>query len=301
MMNHLALFWKDTRAIFYNARRRGSLLHPFLLISANLRIKLKQAYFARFKIEKHEERALGLLFVFPEYGVFTHLWREIFVREIYYFKSSTNSPNIIDAGTNIGIGILYFKTLYPNASITAFEADLKNFEWLSKNVEANNFKNVTLYNAAVSSEDGTATFYCEEKNVDKGGSLIGSLKREKVEYTKASIQVPTKRLSPFMGEPVDLLKLDIEGSEFDVIPEIQGKLQNVKEIDVEVHSAIGTKAQVNAVLDILGAHGFRCMIGDADLGELGFHELVRSDEIYSSAFLISAIRDVNTRDKKARL
>src|SRR5690349_3628700 len=63
------------------------------------------------------------------------IYREIFEEEIYKFVSPTPEPYIIDAGANIGLGIIYFKQLFPKAQILAFEPDESVFNVLEENVQ----------------------------------------------------------------------------------------------------------------------------------------------------------------------
>src|SRR6516164_4426665 len=48
-------------------------------------------------------------------------YKDEFIQQIYHFESSSTNPLIIDGGSNIGMSILYFKRLYPNARIVGFE------------------------------------------------------------------------------------------------------------------------------------------------------------------------------------
>ena len=57
-------------------------------------------------------------------------YQEIFVEEIYKFESNKSHPVIFDCGANIGISTIYFKTIYPNAIVHAFEPDANLFEIL---------------------------------------------------------------------------------------------------------------------------------------------------------------------------
>src|SRR5260370_14551167 len=50
-----------------------------------------------------------------------HLYREIFVRQYYYYRAYTETPAVFHCGANLSMATLYFKWLYPNARILAFE------------------------------------------------------------------------------------------------------------------------------------------------------------------------------------
>ncbi|MEY3377413.1 MAG: hypothetical protein RLZZ328_438, partial [Bacteroidota bacterium] len=85
-------------------------------------------------------------------------YQEIFVEEIYKFESNKSHPVILDCGANIGISTIYFKTIYPNAIVHAFEPDANLFEILSKNIHTNGFKQVELHQAAIWTEHTTLSF-----------------------------------------------------------------------------------------------------------------------------------------------
>jgi hypothetical protein len=48
---------------------------------------------------------------------FYHQCRYIFADRVYHFEVEREDPLIIDGGSNIGIPILYFKSIYPSASV----------------------------------------------------------------------------------------------------------------------------------------------------------------------------------------
>src|SRR5690348_10496292 len=62
------------------------------------------------------------------------LFRELFLEACYFFQPETDSPIIFDCGSNIGMSLLFFKKLYPNARISAFEPDPYTFVILERNV-----------------------------------------------------------------------------------------------------------------------------------------------------------------------
>jgi hypothetical protein len=59
---------------------------------------------------------------------------------------------------------------------------------------------------------------------------------------------------------VDLLKIDVEGSETDVLLECAGKLQQVDRIFVEYHSFSERPQSLDRLLGILRESGFRYQI-----------------------------------------
>ena len=161
---------------------------------------------------------------------------EIFHEQGYVFQASTLTPLIIDAGSNIGIATLFFKKCYPKAKILCFEPDPVAFEILQKNVSMNQLHDVTLYNLALSNRFGKVKFYgqVDVKTPDtRGNSILPGWGLQRP--TSCCIEVDATCLSRYIQEPVDLLKLDIEGAEQIVLQELGDKLELVKEIVLEIH------------------------------------------------------------------
>src|SRR5438046_7498954 len=80
---------------------------------------------------------------------FVFSYGEIFKREIYRFTADHKAPFIIDCGANIGLSVIYFKRLYPESRIIAFEADSGVFQVLSQNMRSFALNDITLHNVAV--------------------------------------------------------------------------------------------------------------------------------------------------------
>ena len=71
------------------------------------------------------------------------------------------------------------------------------------------------------------------------------------------LHVPSIRLRDLLEQPIDFLKLDIEGAEFDVLQDCQDRLQNIETLFVEYHSHINEPQQLQNVLTLLHEAGFR--------------------------------------------
>ena len=69
------------------------------------------------------------------------MW-EIFVNLDYLFQSKTASPRILDGGSNIGMSILFFKLLWPEAEVIESEPSPNVFSLLQQNLKHNGFEDV---------------------------------------------------------------------------------------------------------------------------------------------------------------
>ena len=92
----------------------------------------------------------GLSFDVPDAPSFFWQYVDIFKNQSYLFRSDTSSPVIYDCGANVGVSVAYFKSLYPDARVVAFEPDKEIYGYLSRNLSRNNLlEDVALHNAAV--------------------------------------------------------------------------------------------------------------------------------------------------------
>jgi FkbM family methyltransferase len=192
----------------------------------------------------------GAVLNFPDAASFLFTYKEIFEEQIYKFETRNQSPYIIDCGANIGMSVIYFKQLYPNANIIAFEPEKKIFKYLKDNIAALNLAKVELKNEAVWKEDGSLLFLNEGADASRI-SLVGDMADKKSSYS-----VDAVRLSRFINREVDFLKLDIEGAEFEVLKEIEPQLKFVKRLFVEFHSFDKREQQLDILLLLLKRNGY---------------------------------------------
>jgi FkbM family methyltransferase len=188
------------------------------------------------------------------------LYKDIFVRRIYHFESQRPDPRILDCGSNIGLSILYFKHQYPKARIVGFEPDPDIFSYLEENVLANGMQDVRLIRAALSCGANASTFYSDGKY---GGSLSESVLSDGAQTWKR-YEVPCTRLWKYLDEPVDFLKMNIEGSEWEVLSDSESRLRQIKEMVVEYHHLPGLPRTLHEILTMLHRQGFEYLLNDLD-------------------------------------
>jgi FkbM family methyltransferase len=176
-------------------------------------------------------------------------FNEIIKKEIYNFYSKNENPYIIDCGANIGVSVIYFKVKYPTAEIVAFEPDPYVFSLLSENIIKFKFSHVNLINKGVWSKDGKVKF---SGKGDDAGEIVEANFQDQ-DYS----EIDVVRLRPFLQKKVHLLKIDIEGVEFDVLQDISDLLYNVERIFIEYHSKINDEQKLHKILEILSNNGFR--------------------------------------------
>jgi FkbM family methyltransferase len=184
----------------------------------------------------------------PDAASFRFMFKEIFKQEIYKFRSRNRKPYIIDAGANIGLSTIYFKSIYPESEIIAFEPDNSIFNYLQKNISQFNYKDVQLIKKGLWDKETMLGFNSEGAD---GGAIDFN------EQEKTQTEIEATSLKPFLNRKVDFLKIDIEGAEYTVLQDIEKNLNLVQRIFVEYHSFIGEEQCLSDILEILKRAGFR--------------------------------------------
>jgi FkbM family methyltransferase len=202
------------------------------------------------RYEVRTEELFGEPFHIPDGVSFYCSHQEIIVDELYRFESNHPAPRIVDCGAHCGLSAVYFKRLYPAAQIVAVEADPNIFALLTQNVAQRGLTGIQLINRALSAEAGPVTFHREGANAGRIHRLAGAIE---------TITVPSIALDELLVEPVDLLKVDVEGVETDVLC-ASSRLASVGQLIVEYHSFADAPQSLDRLLAKLASDGFRYKI-----------------------------------------
>lgn len=283
LFSRLYFFAIDLRSIFSN--NNGLPINKGQLFATYLKFRIKLALYKTFHLNWSEEEFFGLKISFFLYGDFFTLWREIFVWGNYFFESRTERPVIIDAGSNIGMSVLFFKFLYPEAQIICFEPDPDSFEMLKRNIETNHFSNISIYNVALSNKEEPLTLY---RSTSKGGVGHTTKTYLRLEDKPIATQVISKKLSTFIETHVDFLKIDIEGAEYQVLRDLKMKLPLVDRLVIEVHHPDG-EDRPSEMLSILENAGFTYSIS-IPLSINTHYDLIKSATNTNDALMLDAWR-----------
>ena len=175
--------------------------------------------------------------VFGPDFVVTH---EMFYRDDYNISSiqfDCSEPVVIDVGANIGTFSLLVNCRNPRAKIFAYEPELSNYELTEENIRLNGVgHNIKCFSLAVAETEGNKTFYISTLE------YAHSLEMENIEggdFNK-KITVNTTTIEQILKsnnlDRLDLLKLDIEGTEYAVLYNLPLDLYNkIKYIALEIH------------------------------------------------------------------
>lgn len=139
-------------------------------------------------------------------------WEEA---ETHLFSSLVKEGmTVVDIGANIGYyTLLAARLVGPQGKVYAFEPSQENFALLSRNVEANGYKNVVLVPKAVCERSGTARLRLDRES--SGNHSLSGIRGE-----GASAEVETVSLDDFFSsvhERIDVIKIDAEGAEVAIL------------------------------------------------------------------------------------
>lgn len=132
----------------------------------------------------------------------------------------------LDIGSHMGY---YAWLLSKNFDrVFAFEPNPTNYQMLANTIRFGKLKNVKPVKTALSDREGTATLYYSPRSGNQ--SLLG---REQ----QRGFLVKTTTLDSLAGEPVDLVKIDVEGAEWMVVKGGEKVLNDgkIKRLLIEIH------------------------------------------------------------------
>jgi FkbM family methyltransferase len=179
---------------------------------------------------------------------------EIIRDKCYDFRDVNPRPTIFDCGGNIGMSVIRFKMLYPNARITVFEADPAIAQLLTENLSGLGFRDVSVMPVAVGNVNGSVAFLNDGLD---GGRVL--------ELPASGLAIPSIRLADQINEPIDMLKLDIEGAEFSIVSDLveSSAIQHVRRIACELHCSPSYSDKLARLFKQLVEAGFSLSIGHA--------------------------------------
>lgn len=159
------------------------------------------------------------------------LFEEIIINSEYSFEPSTSPRIIIDAGANIGLTSIFYANTFPLAKIIAIEPEPSNFQMLKRNTDY--YSNIFAIQGALWREEavlnllnpGTGKWGYQTQKEQNGGIIEGNVHGMTVD----------KLMEQYGYSYIDILKIDIEGSEKEVFETSASWIDKVGTIIVELH------------------------------------------------------------------
>lgn len=154
------------------------------------------------------------------------VFEQTFLFQDFSYKYNFKPKVIFDLGANIGTVSVYFKNKFPNSKIISVEPDSSNYSILDKNLK--NYSNCFSLKTGIWSEK------CKLEIINPTGSKYGFQLQKSDNGTIEATSIP-QLMKEFNIEHIDILKIDIEGSELDLLQQNYEWLSKVKMIFIEPH------------------------------------------------------------------
>lgn len=159
-----------------------------------------------------------------------YVFRDIFLFGEFRLPVTIEPKLIVDAGAYIGLSALYYSNKYPSAKIIAIEPEDTNFEMLTRNTTSN--PNIELVNAGVWSSN--ANLRISNKSSEKWAFTVEEVPEGQPFDIRAVTIDSILENSGF--DKIDILKIDIEGSEKEIFSKNADKwLPKVNVLVLELH------------------------------------------------------------------
>jgi len=210
--------------------------------------------------------------------------------ELLYLNQFLNQDSVfVDIGTNKGIYLYQAEKIIKSGKIFGFEPNQSLVNYIKPL-----FPKVKLFPLAVSSQTGTSVL-----NIPKKGNGLqdtrASLETLGDEVEKIEIQIIT--LDDWSKQQnvskIDLVKIDVEGHEFDTVKGCKSILENIKPtfiIEIELRHA---KYEIYEIFDFIKGYGYEVFYFDRKTLNLKPFEVSQMADFQKDDYLNDFNRYIN--------
>jgi FkbM family methyltransferase len=163
---------------------------------------------------------------------------------------------VVDVGANAGYFSLWWLSRFPRSKMIAVEPMPNNFALLARNRVLNSDKDFHVVNCAMRNQTGNIVL-----NFDRSDSFTTAASINKGNGGGDEISVKAVSLKQLMADfglsRIDFLKLDCEGSEYDILYPCEGALlDSIRHIAMETHRGMEAAESKDAMCNFLRAKNF---------------------------------------------
>jgi len=157
----------------------------------------------------------------------------------HFFLNNIKKGDIfIDVGANIGeYSLIAAKKVGSNGKVFAIEPLKENTNWLKKNFLLNNFNNYEILENAIGNKSRKMSLYRKNSEIGYGflDPVVG--KKQMLETIKIDVKSIDDILNLKNIEKVNMLKIDVEGYEYEVLQGCKNsfKQKKIEKIICEIH------------------------------------------------------------------
>ncbi|MFN0315093.1 MAG: FkbM family methyltransferase [Burkholderiales bacterium] len=190
-------------------------------------------------------------------------FKEIFFSGAYSrgFESLGALENVVDIGANVGFFSMFALHEFKAKNVFAYEPVPANYSQLTKNTSANRSSSVRTFRLGVSRESGPRELSLNSTQEFTTAATVGGLTHESNTAGNIVIDCVDLRtvVTEHVGQPIDLLKLDCEGSEYDILYNGMAVLPNIRRIVAECHHIDDKNQNQAALASFLRDKGYRAL------------------------------------------
>lgn len=164
--------------------------------------------------------------------------------------------NVVDLGANEGFYTLRMKLLNPDLRVVAAEPVAENVALFRDNIAANDMDGVTILETAVTDREGRVTL----ETLPHVGTVASTdilafprpwISSDEIDHREVATTTLEGLLDASGIEEAEILKLDVEGSEVDILSCNRQTLRRCRRVVVECHGG-RARARVRAFLEGAG-------------------------------------------------
>jgi FkbM family methyltransferase len=167
-----------------------------------------------------------------------------------------HEPVVVDVGANAGYFSLWWLSRHPGSKMICVEPIPENFALLKHNAALNADKKISLVNGAIGGQSGQITL---RYNLTDGFTTAASILKNvdgQAEISVKSFSI-AQLMADFALKQIDFLKLDCEGSEYDIIYQSdEAALGKIRRIAIETHPSAEPGQNKDALADFLRSKNF---------------------------------------------
>ena len=219
------------------------ILFPFVLLRRSVRFA-RQENFLNQKIVNIKYRGNKFkIVVDPKNGFvdrtiyITRVWDERVGDALCRFLKKGSV--FVDVGTNIGFfSLLASRIVSEEGKVFSFEPIPHCVRQLEKSISINkNIHNIKIFPFACSAEEGSSKIYLHPGNIG-GSSLSDTIGKSEASVPRQELDVRVVQMDSILGEEahIDVIKIDVEGMEYDVLRGAQNILKKYRPVLVVEYS-----------------------------------------------------------------
>jgi len=138
----------------------------------------------------------------------------------------------IDIGMNVGQTLIKLKCVSPDVQYFGFEPNPLCVYYTRELIKKNGFKNCEIIPVGISNKNGIAILNCYNDETDSSATIVDDFRlQQKIKY---KLFVPVQSFDYVYGtlnlEKISIIKIDVEGSELEVITSLKSVLRKNRPI-----------------------------------------------------------------------